>query len=118
MAEIMHSRCSVLGVVAFATACATSHSNFPPDSAARPTVGVVPARFVFDASAVNTDSAAVPACASPLVDIRTGTRLVLVRSEQGRRGDYAVTPPSYGVGPTDLLRVDCRGGAVIGIVAR
>ncbi len=118
MASTMPSCWSVLVVLALATACATSHSTFPPDSVARPPVGVVPSRFVFDASAVNTDSAAVPACASPLVDTRTGTRLLLIRSDQGRRGDYAVTPASYGVGPADLLRVDCRSGAVIGIVPR
>ena len=118
MVRLVPSCCTVLCAVAIATACAKTLSTLPPDSVARAPEGSVPARFIFDASAVNTDSAAVPACRSPLVDTRNGTRLVLVRSEQGKRADYSVAPENYGVGPADLLRINCQSGAVIGIVPR
>lgn len=58
-----------------------------------------------------------PDCRSPLVDPGDGTRLVLVRSERGL-GDYAPAAPRYGLGPSDLLRIDCRSGAPVGRVRR
>ncbi|MFL5540865.1 MAG: hypothetical protein ACJ8J0_17875 [Longimicrobiaceae bacterium] len=55
------------------------------------------------------------ACNSPLMDPRTGTRLVMVRSYAGR-GDYQVPAGSYGVASGELLRVDCATGAPVGVV--
>jgi hypothetical protein len=58
-----------------------------------------------------------PACASPLVDPRDGTRLALERSSGGV-GDYAVDGSRYGLAADELLRVDCRNGVAIGRVSR
>lgn len=114
-----------LGLCAFAiSACATGRGAFPPDSAIRP-ARELPDRFVVegagsDAAKPTTPPAAAgaAACRSPLVDPRDGTRLRLVRSEKGTRGDYEVAGVHYGVGDRDLLRVDCTTNRAIGIVPR
>jgi hypothetical protein len=57
-------------------------------------------------------------CRSPLLDPRDQTRIQLVRSarvEDRELGDYDVSG-RYGVGPRELLRIDCSTGAPLGIV--
>jgi hypothetical protein len=102
-------------ILLLVTGCGTSRS-IPPDTVARPPSGL-PDHFVFDAAGLERDSIAGMKCYSPLMDLRDRTHLVLVRSAKGR-GDYAVPDGHYGVGPNDLLRVDCRSMGVIGIVPR
>lgn len=58
-------------------------------------------------------------CRNPLVDPRDQTRLRLVRSAavgSGERGDYEVPAGRYGVGPGELLRIECSTGQPLGIV--
>ena len=54
-------------------------------------------------------------CRSPLVDPRDGTRLLMVRSTV-ESADYRVPPGRYGVGPGQLLRVECGSGRPLGVV--
>lgn len=54
-------------------------------------------------------------CLNPIIDPLDGTELILIQSRNGR-GDYRVTERKYGVSKGELLRVNCRTGAVIGIV--
>lgn len=58
------------------------------------------------------------ACRNPLIDPRDQTRLRLIRSISGGggRGDYEVTGGKYGVGPNELLRINCSTGEALGIV--
>jgi hypothetical protein len=78
-----------------------------------------PARFVSTptGNTVPADSVDTALCRNPFFDPRDATRVVPVRSAQGQ-GDYAVPNLRYGVGADELLRVDCRTGAPIGIVRR
>ncbi|HSN55915.1 MAG TPA: hypothetical protein VLT32_14680 [Candidatus Sulfomarinibacteraceae bacterium] len=91
-------------------------------AATRPT-GVRPAadapdRFLVGSweSADTAEPSGDAACSSPMVDPRDGTRLRLVRSSDGE-GDYEVPPGRYGVGPGESLRLDCRSGRPVGVVA-
>lgn len=54
-------------------------------------------------------------CKNPMVDGRNGTKIILVRSVDGK-GDYKVPDEMYGVGQGELLRLDCSTGKAIGIV--
>ena len=56
-------------------------------------------------------------CQSRLVDPVDQVELVLVKSLDGV-GDYLVPMGKYGVGPDELLRIDCRSGRVLGIVKK
>ena len=56
-------------------------------------------------------------CLNPLIDPRSGDRLVLVRSTTGH-GDYEVREGRYGVGPAELIRVECNTGRPLGVVRR
>jgi hypothetical protein len=95
--------------------CAHRAASLAADAAARPATDV-PERFV--TGAPPPAAGAEPACHSPLLDPRAGTRLVLVRSTAGTRGDYEVPAGRYGVAPGELLRVDCTTGTAIGVVRR
>ena len=112
----MTTRFAVL-CAALLVSCAHHASTLPPDSVARPAPGV-PARFLYDGSAFQSDSLDTNACRSPLLDPNDRAKLVLVRSEKGSRGDYEVPPGKYGAGPNDLLRINCKTGGVIGMVPR
>ena len=63
------------------------------------------------------DTIAGRGCQSPLVDPRDGTAITFLRSTI-EVGDYDVPSGRYGVGPGELLRVECNTGRVIGIVRR
>lgn len=92
-------------------------STYPEGAPAREPIDV-PERFVTEdlpqGSAV-TDTLPGPGCRSPLIDPRDGTRLQMVNAQQ-RVGDYAAPEGRYGVGPGELLRVECNTGRVVGIV--
>ncbi len=98
--------------------CAGGYTMAVPDTTARPAQDA-PDRFLEGSYDDDTTRAPQPdpACHSPMTDPRDGTRLRLARSAGGR-GDYETPEDRYGVGPEELLRLDCTTGAVVGIVPR
>ena len=56
-------------------------------------------------------------CKNPLIDPRDQTKIILVRSAEGR-GFYRVPQGRYGVGGGELLVVECGTGRAMGIVKR
>lgn len=96
------------------TGCASGRppnsNDIPPDASARPARDL-PERFVLPNPPVGT------ICQSPIGDPRTGARLRLVRSLNGR-GDYEVPAGFYGANASELLRVDCTRGTALGLVRR
>jgi hypothetical protein len=107
-----------LHFIAFA-ACATGRGAFPPDTAVRP-ARELPDQFVVQGTAgepATSSDLSSRACRNPLVDARDGTRLRLIRSQEGK-GDYEVPGAQYGLSAGDLLRVDCTTNRAIGIVPR
>ena len=56
-------------------------------------------------------------CKNTILDPRDQTRIVLVRSAEGR-GYYRVPVGRYGVGSGELLLVECGTGRAMGIVKR
>ena len=99
-------------VLAAAAACNTIMSY--PTAVSRPAQDA-PERFVrADSSAITGTPGAAP-CTSPIVDPRTGARLMMERAYHGN-GDYSVPAGTYGVRSGELLRVDCANGQPIGIV--
>lgn len=56
-------------------------------------------------------------CLSPMRDPRDRTLLRMVRSD-ATRADYEVPDGRYGVGPTELLRLECNTGRPLGVVRR
>jgi hypothetical protein len=63
------------------------------------------------------DTIAGAGCRSPMKDPRDGTVIVFLRSTT-MVGDYHVPSGRYGVGPDELLRIECNTGRVLGIVRR
>jgi hypothetical protein len=101
------------------TACAMGQGNFPADTAARTALDV-PARFEPTPPATRVapgDTMSGSGCTSPLRDPRDGTEIRLERAISPR-GDYSAPADRYGLGPGELLRVDCNTGSAIGIVRR
>jgi hypothetical protein len=101
-----------------AAACGYRSSGGFPTAVTMRTAVDVPARFdpPPDFSRIApADTIAGGACLSPMVDPRDGTALRMERAAQGR-ADYAVPEGRYGVGPGELLRIDCNTGAPVGIV--
>lgn len=109
-----------VGLSAVLGACAIGgRGSFPADSAARP-AQELPARFEPVAPATRlapADTIAGPGCTSPFRDPRDGTLLRMERAISPR-ADYAVPAGHYGVGPDELLRLDCNTGVAVGIVRR
>lgn len=56
-------------------------------------------------------------CKSPLTDPRDGTKISFLRASWPM-ADYEVPRGKYGVKGTELLRVNCETGEVVGIVKR
>lgn len=79
----------------------------------------VPAHFLVGdlSSEATQEPAPGTGCHNPMVDSRSGTRIKLVRSREGQ-GDYEVLEGKYGVGPGEVLRIDCATGRAIGIYKR
>lgn len=62
------------------------------------------------------DTLAGRGCLSPLIDPRDGATIRFVRSADV--GDYEAPSGRYGVGPEELLRIECNTGRVLGVVGR
>jgi hypothetical protein len=98
---------------------ASSSQSFPADATAHPAQDV-PARFEpadTTARLAAGDTIAGSACRSPMVDPRDGTHLTFLRA-MSPRADYEVPAGRYGVGPGELLRLDCNTGVPVGVVRR
>lgn len=100
----------VVAGIALAGCVSAGTADFPTDVMATPASGVPPAFEFAVPPAANT-------CRNPGTDPRDGTRITLVRS-RAERGDYEVPAGRYGVSGSQLLRLDCATGAVVGIVPR
>ncbi len=77
----------------------------------------VPTHFLVLSSGGTAVEPVPGSCKSPLLDPRDQTRIILVRSAEGR-GYYRVPPGRYGVGSGELLLVECGTGRVMGIVKK
>ncbi len=54
-------------------------------------------------------------CKNPIIDPQDGSELILVESREGF-GNYRPNRLKYGMTRGELLRINCRTGAVVGIV--
>ena len=100
-----------LGASAVLASCATASW---PTSVDVSVLSNAPASF--RAPGVQPGNAtALGVCANPLEDPTDGTRITLVRSSGGF-GDYAAQHGRYGLGPNQLLRVNCSNGQPVGAV--
>jgi hypothetical protein len=98
-----------------AAACSIGRSNaYPIDGPARAAEDV-PAQFALESGEIRNETSGSPACRNPMIDPRDGTSLRLIASQDGI-GDYRPPPGKYGVGPLEVLRLECGTGKVIGIV--
>ena len=98
------------GVLVVASGCATGASRYPGEE----TVRELARAPLAVSGAVASDASG--ACQSPLVIPSARVTLTLERS-YGRRGDYRPNPAdAWGLRVTELLRVDCRTGRVLGAV--
>src|SRR3712207_1036432 len=61
-----------------------------------------PERFVLEDSTAISGTPGEAACRSPIIDPRSGARLLMQRAYQGS-GDYSVPAGRYGVGAGELL---------------
>jgi hypothetical protein len=104
-------------MIALALAACAHGARFPPDEVARP-ASDLPSRFEYDATDFSPDSLPTGLCRSPMMDPRDHTKLVLVRIVRGQRADFEVPDGRYGVKAGELLRLNCRTSATIGIVPR
>jgi hypothetical protein len=96
--------------------CATTQAPAPVERVPND----APRQFaVASATTVSGLSDDLPAdrCPPSLIDPRDGTELRLVRSAMGK-GDYAVPDGTYGIGPEELLRIDCSSGRAVKRVRR
>lgn len=110
----------LLGVLlAAAQSCGASG---PWGQTPQPTGGL-PQRFTVDPAQAPAPRAR--GCAVHLVDDRDGTRLELIRSTavpptpagDVAIGDYRIEPQGrYGLGPTELIRLECPSGHPLGAV--
>jgi hypothetical protein len=108
---------SLLGFLVFSLAGCAHGQKYPADEVARPASGL-PSRFVYDASNYNPDSLPMGDCRTPMTDPSDHTVLVMVRIVKDKRADYQVPEGHYGVKAGELLRINCRTSAAIGIVPR
>jgi hypothetical protein len=110
---------AALGVALAACSAAAGSGSFP--TAVLPAMPTgAPAHFV-PADPMKTmgsaDTSNASPCLSPLKDPRTGTTIILVRSENGV-GDYLAPSGAYGIPDGQLLRLECGSGEVLGLVRR
>jgi hypothetical protein len=88
-----------------------------PNQVDASTVSDAPDHFlVLDTATGARSEPSGPACRSPMVDARDGTRLTLVRSSAGF-GDYQTESSRYGLTGDRLLRIDCSNGRPVGLTA-
>ena len=107
-----------LGAMSLLAASACAHRKSETEIPVRAPTDV-PAHFLVGdlASDATQEPAPGAGCHNPMVDARNGTRVKLVRSRDGQ-GDYEVLEGKYGVGPGEILRIDCATGRAIGIYKR
>lgn len=110
MTPTMRSR--ALPALLLLGACSTVVSY--PTALSRPAQDA-PERFVLDDGGAISGTPGTAHCRSPIRDPRGGEPLVMERAYRGN-GDYRVAGGRYGVGPRELMRVDCATGAPLGIV--
>jgi hypothetical protein len=103
-----------LAALALFAGCASSHHGSGWNPAIQPAIDV-PTHFLILGRGNKTEEPAPGQCRSPMIDPRDGTRIVLVRSMEGR-AYYRVPAGRYGVRPGELLLVECGTGRVIGVV--
>jgi|SRR5690606_34080680 len=112
----MNSRLVLTGaILCLATAACATSRTFTMEPRDMRVASDAPINFV----TVDGIAGVPSGCSNPLVDPRDQTRVRLVRSGSVGavyQGDYDVTGGSYGVGPGELLRIDCSTGQVLGIV--
>ena len=97
-------------LVTLLAGCATGASRYPSDETVRE---VVRAPLAITGAVAKDASGA---CQTPLVLPSAKVTLTLERS-YGGRGDYRLNPAdAWGLRVTELLRVDCRTGRVMGAV--
>ena len=94
--------------------CASSHHAWSRNLPIQPAMDV-PTHFLVQAHGGKTEEPAPGSCRNPMIDPRDATRIVLVRSSEGR-GYYRVPAGRYGVHPGELLLLECGTGRVIGVV--
>jgi len=99
---------------ALLTGCASSPHAWNRNLPIQPAVDV-PTHFLVQALGGKTEEPAPGPCHNPMIDPRDATRIVLVRSSEGR-GYYRVPAGRYGVHPGELLMLECGTGRVIGVV--
>ncbi len=104
----------LLAASALLAGCASSQHFSGGNPAIQPAIDV-PTHFLTLGSGHKTEEPAPGQCRNPMIDPRDGTRIVLVRSTEGR-GYYRVPSGRYGVRPGELLLVECGTGRVIGVV--
>jgi len=106
--------CALFMTVALLAGCASSHDPWGRNLPIQPAMDV-PTHFLVEAHGGKTEEPAPGPCRNPMIDPRDGTRIVLVRSSEGR-GYYRVPVGRYGVHPGELLLLECGTGRVIGVV--
>lgn len=108
------SMVSLVLVLLFGLACATTGSS--SGEIVREVLDG-PEVFMVQQAGILSRVPGTSACLSPLFDPRDHAQIVLSRSRDGL-GDYEVGKNRYGMGRGELLRIDCRTGAPVGIVRR
>ncbi|MEG9326762.1 hypothetical protein SAMN04488034_102460 [Salinimicrobium catena] len=104
-------RSIILVLFVLLVGCGTTSNSFNSQEVMRDATDI-PAYF--------ENPAAVPGekvCKSPLIDPRDGTKISFLRASWPM-ADYEVPKGKYGVGSSELLRVNCESGEVVGIVKR
>jgi hypothetical protein len=101
------------GLALLAGACSNTSLNYPT-AVLRPAIDA-PERFLREDGSTITGTPGAAPCTSPIMDPRSGARLLMQRAYQDS-GDYTVPPGRYGVGTGELLRVDCATGLAVGVV--
>lgn len=101
-----------LALLGMAGGCTTVQNTLKttPSTIDRP-ASDIPGQFTLQSGALNSNAV----CQGPLVDPRDKTLLQLVHADRGE-GNYQVPDGKYGVGPGELLRVDCTTGRALGIL--
>jgi len=102
------------GALALALTACSSGMGGSMSSTPQPVPATVPARFV---PADTTKTLPAEGCLSPLKDPKTGTTIILVRSENGV-GDYLAPSGAFHIPDGKVLRLDCSSGDVLGLVQR
>jgi hypothetical protein len=102
------------GAFGFLLASCSTGTGGTMASTPQPLPAGVPTRFV---PADSTKTLPAEGCLSPLKDPKTGTTIILVRSESGV-GDYLAPSGAFHIPDGKVLRLDCSSGEVLGLVRR